>query len=89
MNEAFERTRLEAGAAAVGLIVRIPRLKQPPISASGDVVEIVGVVSDTLNRGITDELLPEIYIPYSLLGAANRSLYQPGRSFFVRAPGEK
>jgi putative ABC transport system permease protein len=76
VNEAFERTRLEAGAAAVGLIVRIPRLKQPPIGASGDAVEIVGVVSDTLNRGITDELLPEIYIPYSLAGAANRVVVQ-------------
>jgi putative ABC transport system permease protein len=76
VNEAFERTRLEAGAAAVGLIVRIPRLKQPPVGASGDAVEIVGVVSDTLNRGITDELLPEIYIPYSLAGAANRVVVQ-------------
>ena len=75
VNQAFERTRLEGGAA-VGRIVRIPRLKQPPIGASDDGVEIVGVVGDTLNRGITDELLPEIYLPYSLLGAANRVVVQ-------------
>ena len=75
VNQAFERTRLEGGAA-VGRIVRIPRLKQPPIGASDDGVEIVGVVGDTLNRGITDQLLPEIYIPYSLLGAANRVVVQ-------------
>lgn len=75
VNQAFERTRL-AGGAAVGRIVRIPRLKLPPIGASDDAVEIVGVVGDTLNRGITDELLPEIYIPYSLLGAANRVVVQ-------------
>jgi len=75
VNQAFERTRLENGAA-VGRIVRIPRLKQPPIGASDDGVEIVGVVGDTLNRGITDALLPEIYIPYSLAGAANRVVVQ-------------
>ena len=75
VNQAFERTRLEGGAA-VGRIVRIPRLKQPPIGAADDGVEIVGVVGDTLNRGIRDELLPEIYLPYSLLGAANRVVVQ-------------
>ncbi len=75
VNQAFERRRLEGGAA-VGRIVRIPRLKQPPIGASDDGVEIVGVVGDTLNRGITDDLLPEIYIPYSLLGVANRVVVQ-------------
>jgi len=71
VNEAFERTRLQ-GAEAVGRIVRMPRLTQPPLGSADDRVEIVGVVHDTLNRGITNELLPEIYIPYSLLGAANR-----------------
>jgi putative ABC transport system permease protein len=71
VNEAFERTRM-TGAPAVGRIVRIPRLAQPPVNAPDDAVEIVGVVRNTLNRGIRDELLPEIYIPFSLLGAANR-----------------
>jgi putative ABC transport system permease protein len=75
VNQAFERTRFN-GADPVGRIVRIPRLTQPPIGAADAGVEIVGVVHDTLNRGITDELLPEIYIPYSLLGAANRVVVQ-------------
>jgi putative ABC transport system permease protein len=75
VNQAFERARLERGEA-VGRVVRIPRLKQPPIDASDDAVEIVGVVSDTLNRGVVNELLAEIYLPYSLLGAANRVVVQ-------------
>jgi putative ABC transport system permease protein len=75
VNQAFERVRLE-GAAAVGRFVRMPRLKEPPIGAPDDAVEIVGVLGDTLNRGLTDALLPEIYIPYSLLGAANRIVVQ-------------
>jgi putative ABC transport system permease protein len=75
VNQAFERSRLEGGDA-VGRIVRIPRLTQPPIDAANPSVEIIGVVDDTLNRGLTDELLPEIYIPYSLLGAANRIVVQ-------------
>ncbi len=75
VNRAFERVRLE-GADAVGRIVRIPRLVHAPIFARDDLVEIVGVVNDTLNRGLTDAVVPEIYIPYSLAGAANRIVVQ-------------
>jgi predicted permease len=75
VNQAFERTRFN-GTDAVGRIVRMPRLMLPPIGAADAGVEIVGVVHDTLNRGLTDELVPEIYIPYSLLGSANRVVVQ-------------
>jgi putative ABC transport system permease protein len=75
VNEAFERSHFQ-GQSAVDRVVRMPRLMQPPIFAPDDIVEVVGVVRDTLNRGISDELLPEIYIPYSLLGAANRIVVQ-------------
>jgi putative ABC transport system permease protein len=79
INESFERTRLQ-GQNGVGRIVRMPRLRQPPIFAEDDLVEIVGVVGDTLNRGVSDGVLAEVYIPYSLLGAANRLV--------VRTPGD-
>ncbi len=79
INESFERTRLQ-GQNGVGRIVRMPRLRQAPIFAQDDLVEIVGVVGDTLNRGISDGVLAEVYIPYSLLGAANRLV--------VRIPGD-
>ena len=75
VNQAFERSRFN-GADAVGRIVRVPRLTQPPVSAADAGVEIVGVVHDTLNRGIIDAILPEIYLPYSLAGAANRVVVQ-------------
>jgi predicted permease len=71
VNQAFERAHLR-GADAVGRVVRLPRLTHAPIFAPDDMVEIVGVVSDTLNRGLVDEILPEIYLPYTFLGAANR-----------------
>jgi putative ABC transport system permease protein len=77
VNQAFERVRFN-GADTVGRFVRIPRLMQPPIGAADAAVEIVGVVHDTLNRGFTDDVVPEIYIPYSLLGAANRVVVQTG-----------
>ena len=75
VNEAFARTRLE-GADAVGRVVRMPRLTQPPVGLADDRVEIVGVVHDTLNRGMTDALQPEIYLPYSLAAMANRVVVQ-------------
>ena len=75
VNEAFERTRLQ-GADAVGRVVRIPRLTQPPVGLADDRVEIVGVVHDTLNRGLIDALQPEIYLPYSLAAMANRVVVQ-------------
>ena len=75
VNEAFERTRLQ-GADAVGRLVRIPRLTQPPVGLADDRVEIVGVVHDTLNRGLIDALQPEIYLPYSLAAMANRVVVQ-------------
>ena len=75
VNEAFERTRLQ-GADAVGRVVRIPRLTQPPVGLADDRVEIVGVVHDTLNLGLIDALQPEIYLPYSLAAMANRVVVQ-------------
>ena len=75
VNEAFERTRLQ-GADAVGRVVRMPRLTQPPVGLADDRLEIVGVVHDTLNRGLIDALQPEIYLPYSLAAMANRVVVQ-------------
>ena len=75
VNQAFERTRLN-GADAVGRIVRIPRLTEPPINATDASVEIVGVVRDTLNDGLLHAVAPEIYVPSSLMGAANRVFVQ-------------
>lgn len=71
VNRAFERVKFE-GQTAVGRVMRMPRLMQEPVFAADDVVEIVGVVEDRRNRGVVDDLMPEVYIPYSMVAGANR-----------------
>ena len=71
VNESFARSRLE-GRDPLGRIVHLPRLKQAPFAFADDSFQIVGVVKDTLNRSLTDQVMPEIYVPYSLVGLANR-----------------
>jgi predicted permease len=70
-NESFVRNRLE-GRDPLGQTVRIPRIKQPPFAIEDDSFQIVGVVKDTLNESLTDQVMPEIYLPFTLLGFANR-----------------
>jgi predicted permease len=79
VNERFANTRL-VKREALGQMVRIPRLAQPPVSLQNDAVQIVGVVHDTLNSGLTDPPMPEIYLPYTLAGMSNQVI--------VRADGD-
>ena len=60
------------GADPLGQIVRMPRLKQAPLNLTDDAFEIVGVVRDTVNRDLTQPLRPEIFVPYTLAGVAQR-----------------
>jgi putative ABC transport system permease protein len=71
VNERFVRTRLTGGANALGRVVRLPRLAQPPISAPNVTFQIVGVVHDTLNAGLTAPVVPEMYVPFSATGVTN------------------
>ena len=71
VNQAFTRARLD-GHSPVGRTLRIPRLTQAPFNIPDTTFEIVGVVGDTLNRGITNEVGPEVYVPYTLAGRADR-----------------
>jgi len=71
VNETFQRTRL-SGAEAIGKVVKVPRLKDPPFGLEDYSFEVVGVVKDIQNDGITDPLMPEVYIPYSVAGRADR-----------------
>jgi predicted permease len=70
VNETFARTRL--ADRAPDRIVRIPRLTQPPFALADGAFQIVGVVRDTLNRGLTEQVAPEIYLPFTLMGRADR-----------------
>jgi len=70
-GETALRRRL-GGRDALGRVVRMPRLKQPPFGAPDDSFQVVGVVKDTLNRGLTDQLMPEVYLPFTVTGRADR-----------------
>jgi len=56
----------------LGRTVRVPRLRQPPMNLEADTFEIVGVVRDTVNRELTEPIRPELYVPYTLAGVAQR-----------------
>lgn len=72
VNRAFVRERMEDGRSPIGQLVRIERLTQPPFSSPRDTFQIVGVVRDTVNRGINDDVRPEVYVPYTLAGFASQ-----------------
>jgi predicted permease len=70
INQALA-ARYFAGRDPIGQTVRIPRLREKPFSTANDSFEIIGVVRDTLNRSLTNEISPELYFPYTITGMAN------------------
>ena len=70
VNERFVRSRI-GRREPLGQVVHLPRLKEPPFLLPDDGFEIVGVVHDTLNSGLTEPVMPELYVPFSVTGAAN------------------
>jgi putative ABC transport system permease protein len=75
VNQAFVRRYFD-GREPLGQVVRLPRTKLPPFQQSDDAFQIVGVVRDTLNRSLTNEVQPELYMPYSLTGLSDRLVLQ-------------
>lgn len=71
VNQSFGRSLLD-GRDPLGQVVRIPRFDQAPFALEDDSFQIVGVVKDTLNRSLTDQVMPEIYLPFTVLGLADR-----------------
>jgi putative ABC transport system permease protein len=70
VNQSFVRGRLD-GREALGRVIRISRLKEPAFGAKDDSFEIVGVLKDTLNRGLTEEIMPEVYLLFTVTGLAD------------------
>jgi putative ABC transport system permease protein len=70
VNETLAR-RL-GGSDPIGRIVRIPRLKPAPFRVADPSFQVIGVVKDTVNRTLANEVQPEIYLPYSITGIADR-----------------
>ncbi|MBS1791416.1 MAG: ABC transporter permease [Acidobacteria bacterium] len=71
VNQTFARRRLE-GRDPIGQTVRIPRLSQAPFNVADASFQIIGVVKDAQNRNINQETTPEVYIPFTITGAADR-----------------
>jgi predicted permease len=67
VNERFVRTRL-SGRGPLGEIVSLPRLKDPPFNVANDSFQLVGVIQDRLNDGLTEPITPEIYLPFTVSG---------------------
>jgi len=70
VNERFVRTRL-SGHGPLGEIVSLSRLKEPPFNVTNDTFQIVGVIEDRLNDGLTAPITPEIYVPFTVSGIPN------------------
>jgi putative ABC transport system permease protein len=70
VNQAFVRRYF--GSDGLDKTVRLPRLHSAPFNLADDSFQIIGVVRDTINRINTQETLPEIYIPFTLAGLADR-----------------
>ena len=70
VNERFIRTRL-SGRGPLGEIVTLSRLKDSPFNVANDSFQIVGVVQDRLNDGLTAPITPEIYLPFTISGIPN------------------
>jgi putative ABC transport system permease protein len=77
VNERFVRMRLP-DRIPIGQVVRLPRMKEPPFSLQSDTFQIVGVLHDTLNDGLTDPTMPEIYVPFTGAGVASRVMVRTG-----------
>src|SRR5262245_45917012 len=59
----------------IGRMIKINMLESMPDSPVKDpVFEVIGVISDARNQGIQDAPAPEIFAPYTITGAFERSI---------------
>jgi putative ABC transport system permease protein len=73
VNQAFVRRYLTA-RDTLGRQVKIPFLLTPDFHQADASYQIVGVTRDALNNVPEQEVMPEIYIPYTTIGQANELL---------------
>ena len=67
-NQSFVR-RYFPDREPLGQMVRVPRFSGE-FKLADDTFQIVGVVKDAMNRGLTREIAPELYLPYTIMGHA-------------------
>ena len=68
-NQSFVRRYFPA-SEPLGRTVRVPRLRTE-FNLTNDAFQIVGVANDVVNRGLTREIAPELYLPYTMTGDAD------------------
>ena len=86
VNEQFVRARLQ-DRPPLGQVVRLPAIKEPPFGKKDDAFQIVGVLHDTLNQGLMNPAMPEVYLPFTVTGMADRLIVRTERdaAAFTRA----
>jgi putative ABC transport system permease protein len=67
VNQTFARRRF-GNSDPLGRLVTVPGLKEAPSKLADDSFRIIGVVRDTLNNGVADSIMPELYIPFTITG---------------------
>jgi predicted permease len=70
VNERFVRTRIP-DRPPIGQVVKLWRLKDPPFSVANHSFQIVGVVHDMPNAGLSEPTMPEVYLPFTVAGISN------------------
>lgn len=71
VNQTLVR-RYFPGGDSLGRLIRIPMLRNAPLRLADDSFQVVGVVKDTVNRVTSSEILPEMYLPYTIVSRADR-----------------
>jgi putative ABC transport system permease protein len=71
VNQAFVRRYFPDGGA-IGRPVRIPALRNAPWKLADDSFVITGVITDTVNQVSSNEIWPEMYVPFTVLNRADR-----------------
>ncbi|WP_321470943.1 ABC transporter permease [uncultured Paludibaculum sp.] len=71
VNKTLARQYFPEGKA-VGQLIRIPRMRSAPVNLADDSFQIVGVVDDIVNRASSNEIWPELYMPYTITAGADR-----------------
>jgi putative ABC transport system permease protein len=71
VNQAFVH-RYFAGTPAIGRAVRVPALAVAPWNLADNSFQIAGIVKDAVNQVGSREILPEMYLPFTVLHRADR-----------------
>lgn len=73
INETFRRRYFQK-EDPIGRRIQISLLKDFPDAVKEPSFEVIGVVADARNRGLTEPIDPEMWIPYTVTGSAMRGI---------------